>query len=102
MRIKKGDTVKIVAGKDKGKKGKVLQVFTEEEKLVVEGHNLLVKHTRPKKEGEKGQRVQFSAPLAASNVMLVCSKCSKLTRPGAKKEESGKKVRKCSKCHEVI
>lgn len=102
MRIKKGDTVKIIAGKDKGKKGKVLQVFVPEGKLVVEGHNLLIKHARPKREREKGQRVKFSAPLAISNVMLVCPKCSRPTRVGAQKEGNNKKVRKCSKCHGII
>lgn len=91
-----------MAGKDRGKKGKILQVFLAEKKIVVEGLNLLVKHTRPKKEGEKGQRVQFAAPLPVSNVMLICPKCSKTTRVGAKKEGKGKKVRICSKCHEVI
>lgn len=102
MKIKKGDTVKIITGKDKGKKGKVLQVFVSEGKLVVEGYNLLVKHTRPKREREKGQRVQFSAPLPISNVMLICPKCSKPTRLGAQKEGDNKKVRICSKCHGVI
>lgn len=101
MRIKKGDTVKIITGKDKGKKGKVLQVFVKEKKLVVEGHNLLIKHTRPKREGEKGQRVQFSAPMAVSNVMLVCPKCTKPTRLAAKKE-GNKKTRICVQCHAAI
>jgi large subunit ribosomal protein L24 len=102
MKIKKSDKVKIIAGKDEGKEGKILEVFPEERKLVVEGLNLAVKHMRPRRSGEKGQRIQFPMPLNASNVMLVCNKCSKLTRVGYKILENGKKVRMCKKCKEVI
>ncbi len=80
MKIKKGDRVKILAGKDQGKAGKVLQVYTERNKVTVEGINLLHKNMRPKKQGEKGQHIQFPAPLAASNVVLLCPKCSAATR----------------------
>ncbi|MBU1146323.1 50S ribosomal protein L24 [Patescibacteria group bacterium] len=102
MKIKKSDKVKIITGKDKGKEGKVLEVFPEERKLVVEGLNLVVKHMRPRRDGEKGQRIQFPAPLRVSNVMLTCNKCNKLTRVGYKILENGKKVRMCKKCKEVI
>lgn len=101
MKLRKGDQVKIILGKDRGKKGKVIQVFPNEELIVVENLNLRVKHTRPRREREKGERVQFSAPLHASNVMLVCSKCSKPTRIGYRVIEN-KKIRICRKCKEII
>jgi len=102
MKIKKSDKVKIMIGKDRGKEGKVLQVFPEEKKIVIEGLNLVVKHMRPRRSGEKGQRIQFPAALSASKVLLICSKCNKPTRVGHKILESGKKVRICRKCKEVI
>lgn len=102
MKIKKLDKVKIISGKDKGKEGKVLEAFPAEGKITVEGLNLVVKHMRPRRSGEKGQRIQFPAPLRVSNVMLICSKCNKLTRVGYKILENGKKVRMCKKCKEVI
>lgn len=101
MKIKKGDQVKIILGKDRGKKGKIIQVFSRQGLVVVEGLNLRVKHTRPKREGQKGERVQFSAPLKDSNVMLICPKCGKPTRVGYKLMED-KKSRICRKCKEVI
>lgn len=114
MKIKKGDKVQITAGKDKGKKGKVLQVLPEDNALVIEGLNLLIKHMRPRKQGEKGQKIQFPAPLNISNARLICPKCNKLTRAGfkilgkdsgsagEKKVKKNKKVRICKKCNEVI
>ena len=102
MKIKKSDKIKIIAGKDKGKEGKIIDIFPEERKIVVEGLNLVVKHMRPRRGGEKGQRIQFPAPFRASNVMLICSKCNKLTRVSYKILENGKKVRMCKKCKEVI
>jgi large subunit ribosomal protein L24 len=102
MKIKKNDTVQIIAGKDKGKKGKVTQVFVKESKVVVEGLNIRYKHLRPKKQGEKGQRVEYAAPMDASNVMAVDSKTGRLTRLGYKKLASGEKVRISKKSGEVI
>jgi large subunit ribosomal protein L24 len=102
MKIKKSDKVKIIAGKDKGKEGKVLEVFPDNRKIVVEGLNLAVKHMRPRREGEKGQRIQFPMPLSVSNVVLICGKCGKTTRVGYKILENGKKIRTCKKCKEVI
>ena len=109
MKIKKNDKVKILAGKDKGKTAKVLQVFIDRKKASVEGLNLLIKHIRPRREGEKGQRVEFPAPMAMSNLMLVCPKCGKTTRVGHKyieenKEEKTKKkkIRYCKKCQASI
>lgn len=106
MKIKKNDKVQIIAGKDKGKSGKVLQVFPENKRASIEGLNLLIKHLRPRKEGEKGQRIEFPAPLNISNTMLICPKCDKPTRVGYKVTESSegknKKVRMCKKCQQVI
>jgi len=102
MKIKKGDKVKIIAGKDKGKQGRILQVLPKEGKVVVEGLNLVIKHVRPRRAGEKGQRIQFPAPLNISNVMLICTKCDKPTRVGYKILENKKKVRICKRCKEVI
>jgi len=102
MRIKKNDTVKIIAGRDKGKKGKVIQVFVKENKAVIEGLNIRYKHLRPKKQGEKGQRVEYAAPLDASNIMLIDAKTGQPTRLGYKKLASGEKVRISKKSGEVI
>jgi len=101
MKIKTNDNVKIVAGKDKGKEGKVIQVFAKEGKIVVEGMNIMKKHLRPKKHGEKGQVIELAAPFDASNAMLICEKCGKPTRVGYKVEEKSKN-RICKKCKEVI
>lgn len=111
MNIKKNDKIKILAGKDKGKTGKVLQVFPVLNRVSVEGLNLLIKHLRPRRQGEKGQRVEFPAPLNISNVMLVCPKCGKPSRVAHKivKTEGAdgakarnKKFRVCVKCKQVI
>ena len=107
MKIKKGDKVKIITGKDKGKTGKVLQVFSRENRASVEGRNLLIKHIRPRQEGEKGQRIEFPAPLSLSNLKLVCPLCAKDSRIGYKVlekegQKKSKKVRICKKCGEVI
>lgn len=109
MKIKKGDKVKILAGKDKGKIGKVLQIFESSNRASIEGLNLLIKHMRPRKKGEKGQRIEFPAPMNLSNVILVCTACDKPTRVGYKYIEvvknevkREKKVRVCKKCKQVI
>jgi large subunit ribosomal protein L24 len=101
MKIKKNDTVKIMTGKDKGKTGKVSQIFGDLNKVVVEKLNKRFKNLRPKREGEKGQRIEFDAPINISNVMLVCKKCGKTTRVGYK-ASGDKKYRFCKKCNEVI
>ena len=82
-RIKTGDQVLVLSGKDKGKKGKVLQVFPGEWRVVVEGVNQMTKNVRARKEKETGQRVQFNGPIHLSNVMLIDPKTSKPTRVGA-------------------
>lgn len=101
MKIKKGDTVLIISGKDRTKKGKVLEVFPKEGKILVEGINLRKKHQRSKRTGEKGQIVEMPTPLDISNAKLICSKCNKATRVGYKIVEN-KKFRICKKCEQVI
>ncbi len=105
MKIKKGDKVQVMTGKDKGKTGKVLQVLPDRNRASVEGVNLLVKHLRPQQQGEKGQRVEFPSPIELSNLSLVCPQCGKTTRIGHKFEDKAgkkKKVRVCKKCQAVI
>src|SRR5689334_13389784 len=97
MKVKKGDNVLIISGKDKGRTAKILKSLVKEGKILVEGINLKKKHVRPKKEGEKGQVVSKSAPIDVSNVKLVCPKCSKATRIGSK-TVGDKKFRICKKC----
>jgi large subunit ribosomal protein L24 len=105
MKIRKNDKVQIISGKDKGKQGKVLQVFPEEKRVAIEGLNLRTKNMRPRREGEKGQRIQFPAPLGISNVLIVCPRCSRPARIGYKiiiNDKEKKKIRLCKKCKELI
>ncbi|NQU78084.1 50S ribosomal protein L24 [Candidatus Falkowbacteria bacterium] len=102
MKIKTGDKVKILQGKDKGKQGKIIQVMLKDNKVVVEGVNLYIKHVKPKREREKGQRVEFPAPMDVSKVMFVCPRCAKAARVGHKVLENGKRVRICGKCEDVV
>lgn len=101
MKIKKGDTVKILAGKDKGKSGKIIRIIPKKNRVAIDGLNVYKKHARPKKEGEKGEIIDVTRPINASNVVLVCSSCSKATRVGYKVEK-GKKTRHCKKCQKSI
>jgi large subunit ribosomal protein L24 len=91
----------MLAGKDKGKSGKVMQMMTDDGRLVVEGLNLMIKHQKARKSGEKGQRIQFPGAVKISKVALVCPKCGKPTRVGYK-VEGKEKVRICKKCQETI
>ena len=101
MKIRKGDTVLIISGKDRAKKGKVFQVFPKTNKIVVEGLNLRKKHVRPKKSGEKGQVAEIPGPFSASNVKLICSKCGKPSRVGYRVVDKNK-LRICKKCGQEI
>lgn len=98
MRIKKGDTVKILTGKDRGKSGKVIKVYPQAGKLTVEGVNIYKKHSRPKRQGEKGEIVSVVRPIRVSNAAFVCSKCGKPARLGFK-IDGERKVRYCKKCN---
>jgi len=101
MKIKKGDIVLIISGKDRNKKGKVLRSFPKEGKVVVEGVSLIKKHQKPKKGGEKGQIVQIPSRINVSNVEIICPNCKKITRIGFKTID-GKKYRSCKKCSKKL
>lgn len=98
MHCKQGDTVEIISGKDKGKKGKVLEVSPSEGKVIVEGRNMVTKHVKPKKMGEQGGIVKAEGALYASKVMVVCPKCGQKTRVAHKLFGDGKKQRICRRC----
>ena len=98
MKIKKGDKVKILSGKDRGKSGSVTHVLSKSGKAVVDGINMLTKHQKPRKEGEKGTKVKFAAPISISKVMVICPKCGKETRVGFMIQEDKKRIRQCKKC----
>lgn len=102
LSVKKGDIVVVLAGKNKGDKGKVLRVEPKKERLIVEGVNLVKRHTRATPKVPQGGIITKEAPIHASNVMVVCSKCGKPTRVGKKVLADGKKVRICKRCQEVI
>lgn len=101
MNIKKGDTVKVISGDTRKMKintGKVIQLFPQENRVLVEGINKVTKHTKPRKMGQQGGRIQKEAPLSASNVMVICPKCKKPTRVGRKIEGEGEKQKKIRVC----
>lgn len=113
MKVKKGDTILVTAGKDKGRTAKVLKSFLKENAILVEGINLKKKHVKPKKQGEKGQVISTPAPLNISNIKIVCPKCGKAARIGYKIEKGparnashsdagGEKRRICKKCKSQI
>ncbi len=101
MKIKTNDNVKVLSGKDAGKTGKVIQVFPKEEKVVVEGVNIMKKNMKANKKGEKGQKIELAGPFHISKVALVCPRCNKETRVGYKMDGADKK-RICRKCKELI
>lgn len=99
--IRRDDTVQIMSGADRGKSGKVIQVFPKEHMVVVEGLNERSKAVRPKQQGRKGEIIKFNAPLRLDNVMLVCPNCHKQTRIQFTVLTDSKK-RTCSKCKQII
>jgi large subunit ribosomal protein L24 len=101
MKIRKNDTILVVSGKDRGKKGKVLTSFPKANRILVEGVNLRKKHQKPKKQGEKGQVVLMPGPISVSNVKIVCSRCGSPARIGYRVLEKSK-VRFCKKCNQEI
>jgi large subunit ribosomal protein L24 len=101
--IRKNDNVVVVTGKDRGKRGRVLKVLPEKNRLVVEGVNIIKRHTKPNPQRQiKGGRVEREAALHASNVQLVCPECGRPTRLGKKILGDGRKVRICRKCEGVV
>jgi large subunit ribosomal protein L24 len=101
MKIKTGDTVLIISGKDRNKSGKVIEVFPKDQRIMVEGINIVKKHVKPKRSGEKGQRVEVPRPFNVSNAKLICPKCKAPTRIGNRIIEK-KKYRTCKKCGQQI
>lgn len=102
MKIHKNDNVQVLAGKDKGKTGKVRQVNPKNGRVMVEGVNMTKRHARATKQARQAGIIEREAPICVSNVMLVCNKCNKGTRIGYKALDDGKKVRICKKCGEVM
>ena len=98
MNIKKGDKVVVLSGKDKGKEGLVLEAMPKAGKVVVEGINVVSRHTKPRRQGEQGGIVKKEAAIYACKVQRVCPKCNKATRPAHKLLADGKKVCVCKKC----
>ncbi|NLE50917.1 MAG: 50S ribosomal protein L24 [Chloroflexi bacterium] len=105
QRIKKGDTVEVIAGKDKGTRGEVLRVIPKQDRVVIERVNIVKKHQRPVQAGRQQVQpgiIEFEAPIALSNVMLVCPQCEARTRVGYRVNEDNRKVRVCRKCGQDI
>jgi large subunit ribosomal protein L24 len=106
QRIKKGDTVAVIAGKDKGSQGTVLRVLPKANKVVVEKVNIVKKHQKRQQQQQRANQqqgiIEFEAPFDASNVMLVCTQCAERTRVGFRINEEGKKTRVCKKCGKDI
>ena len=102
MKIRKNDTVLVVAGKDRGKKGKVRFAYPKDKRLLVEGINFIKKHARATGGARQAGIIEREAPIHISNVMLLCNKCNHPTRIGFRSLEDGRKVRLCRSCGEVI
>ena len=100
--IKKDDLVKVIAGKEKGKTGKVLKVLTKKERVLVEKINFVKRHTRPSSQARQGGIIEKESSLHLSNVKIICTKCNAAIRIGIKPLEDGKKARYCKKCGELI
>ena|SRR3990167_151446 len=102
IRVKKGDQVLILAGKDRAKRGAISEVMPGKRKVAVEGVNVLKRHLKPRGPGKPAGIVEFNAPLDLSNVMVVCPKCDQPTRIGMRVLADGSKMRACKKCGEVM
>lgn len=101
LHVKKGDTVLVLSGKDKGKQGKIVEALPKKAKVIVEGVNKVKRHTKPNQSAPQGGIIVKEAPMNVAKVMLVCPHCSKATRI-AKKDINGKMLRACKKCGEVV
>jgi len=102
MKIKRGDNIIVISGKDRGKQGKVIKVLPNNEKIIVENINLKKKHQRPKTGGQKGEKIEVPRPVPSSTVALICKNCGKPTRIGFRTLPDGKKIRICKKCNQEI
>ncbi len=110
LNVKKDDTVVVISGKDKGKKGKILASFPSKGRVMVQGANIVVRHKKPRKQGQPGGRIEHEGTIDASKVMLVCPKCGEATRAGHRTEvvtrkdgrEKNEYIRVCKKCGKDI
>ena len=102
MHVKRGDTVRVISGKDKGKEGKVVTAIPEAGKVIVEGVAFVKKHQKARMQGQESGIIHMEAAIDASNVLRVCPSCNKAVRTGIKVLEDGSKVRYCKKCQEVF
>ena len=98
MKIKKGDTVQVLSGNDKGKTGEVIEVMPKVEKVIVKGVNLRKKHVKPRKQGEEGGIISSECAIHSSKLNVVCPKCGKATKVGYEIDKDGNKTRICKKC----
>ena len=102
MKITKDDNVLVIAGKDRGKTGKVRQVMPDKRQVIVHGVNVVKRHTKPRGTARQAGIVEQEAPLDIAKVALICTRCNKPTRVGYRVLEDGSKVRVCRACHEVV
>jgi large subunit ribosomal protein L24 len=102
MKIHKNDTVLIIIGKDRGKKGKVRKALPTKESVIVEGLNLIKRHSKTKGQTRQAGIIELEAPVHVSNVMVICNKCNKPVRIGCRVLEDGKRARFCRSCSEII
>jgi large subunit ribosomal protein L24 len=102
MKIRRGDNVLVINGKERGKTGRVERQLIENNRVVIEGVNMITRHLKARPGVSQSGRVQQEAPIHVSNVMLICNKCNNPVRPGITKLETGSRVRSCPKCKEVI
>ncbi len=100
--LKVNDQVEVITGKDKGRVGKILRIYNKTNRALVERVNMIKRHTKPTAEGQQGQIVEKEAPIHASNLLVVCPKCTETTRVGRKTLDDDSKVRVCKKCSESI
>jgi large subunit ribosomal protein L24 len=102
LHVKKGDMVTVIAGKERGKSGKVLRVLPKKQRVIIEKINMLKKHLKKRAQGQGGGIIEIEGGIHVSNVMLNCPSCKKPTRIGKKRLEDGRGVRICKKCEEII
>ncbi len=102
LKLRKGDIVQVIKGRDKGKKGKIITLFCEERRALVEGVNLVKKHKRQTRQDQQGGIVSVERPLSISNIMYLCKSCAKPSRLGFKLQENKVKSRFCKRCKETV
>jgi large subunit ribosomal protein L24 len=108
MHVRKGDEVLVIAGKEKGHRGKITAALPKKGRVIVQGLNMIIRHMKPRGQGKSGGRIEMEAPIAVSNVMLICPNCGRASRTGKRFEEEldhkgrPRKVRYCKACEEAI